>query len=117
MITAGSQAIAQRPKEVSKHVAAMLAIWPTDGQGSSLFDSAEGAGAIYLLPGAVSEAITCESSSREIKVSPRLQNLAEVLDEARNVGERVWWLMHISVGINDYNTVKNDEPGSLPVEF
>jgi hypothetical protein len=49
----------------------MLAIWPTDGQGSSLFDSAEGVGAISLLPGAVSETITCESSSREIKVSPR----------------------------------------------
>jgi hypothetical protein len=43
--------------------------------------------------------------------------LAEVLDEARNVGERVWLLMHIPVGINDYNTVKNEEAGSLPVEF
>jgi hypothetical protein len=43
--------------------------------------------------------------------------LAEVLDEANNVGERVWLLMHIPVGINDNNTVKNEEAGSLPVEF
>jgi hypothetical protein len=38
--------------------------------------------------------------------------LAEVLDEASNVGERVWLLMHIPVGINDYNTVRNEEAGS-----
>ena len=31
--------------------------------------------------------------------------------------ERVWLLMHIPVGINDYNTVKNEEAGSAPVEF
>jgi len=43
--------------------------------------------------------------------------LAEVLDKASNAGERVWWLMHIPVGINDYNTVKNEEAGSPPVEF
>ena len=43
--------------------------------------------------------------------------LAEALAEASNAGERVWLLMHIPVGINDYNTVKNEEAGSLPVEF
>jgi sphingomyelin phosphodiesterase acid-like 3 len=43
--------------------------------------------------------------------------LAEVLDKARDAGERVWLLMHIPVGINDYNTVKNEEAGSPPVEF
>ena len=43
--------------------------------------------------------------------------LAEALAEASNAGERVWLLMHIPVGINDYNTVKNEAAGSLPVEF
>ena len=43
--------------------------------------------------------------------------LAEVLEEASNAGERVWLLMHIPVGINDYNTVKHEEAGSGPVEF
>jgi sphingomyelin phosphodiesterase acid-like 3 len=43
--------------------------------------------------------------------------LANVLAEASNAGERVWLLMHIPVGINDYNTVKDEEAGSPPVEF
>ena len=43
--------------------------------------------------------------------------LAKVLAEASRAGERVWLLMHIPVGINDYNTVKNEETGSGPIEF
>ena len=43
--------------------------------------------------------------------------LAAVLDEDSNAGDRVWLLMHIPVGINDYNTVKDEEAGSSPVEF
>lgn len=43
--------------------------------------------------------------------------LAATLDEARNAGERVWLVMHIPVGINDYNTVKDEEAGAGPVEF
>lgn len=43
--------------------------------------------------------------------------LAKVLAEASSAGEQVWLLMHIPVGINDYNTVKNEEAGSRPVEF
>ena len=43
--------------------------------------------------------------------------LAETLDEASDAQERVWLLMHIPVGINDYNTIKNEEAGTLPVEF
>ena len=37
--------------------------------------------------------------------------------QCTSAGERVWLLMHIPVGINDYNTVKNEEAGSVPVEF
>ena len=43
--------------------------------------------------------------------------LRGVLAKASDAGERVWLLMHIPVGINDYNTVKNEKAGSGPVEF
>ena len=43
--------------------------------------------------------------------------LRGVLAKASDAGERVWLMMHIPVGINDYNTVKNEEAGSGPVEF
>ncbi len=43
--------------------------------------------------------------------------LAASLDEASNAGERVWLLMHIPIGINDYNTIKNQQVGSSPIEF
>jgi sphingomyelin phosphodiesterase acid-like 3 len=43
--------------------------------------------------------------------------LAAMLEEASRGGERVWLMMHIPVGINDYNTVKDEEAGSGPVEF
>ena len=39
MITPASHTMAQRPKEVSKEIAATFAIWPTGRQGSSLFHS------------------------------------------------------------------------------
>ena len=43
--------------------------------------------------------------------------LAATLDKARDAGESVWLMMHIPVGINDYNTVKDEEAGTGPVEF
>jgi sphingomyelin phosphodiesterase acid-like 3 len=43
--------------------------------------------------------------------------LAAVLDTASRAQEKVWLVMHIPVGINDYNTVKDEETGSGPVEF
>jgi len=43
--------------------------------------------------------------------------LAVTLDTASRAREKVWIVMHIPVGINDYNTVKNEEAGSGPVEF
>jgi hypothetical protein len=41
--------------------------------------------------------------------------LAATLETASRAQEKVWLVMHIPVGINDYNTVK--EAGSGPVEF
>ena len=43
--------------------------------------------------------------------------LAATLEEASRGGERVWLMMHIPAGINDYNTVEQEETGSGPVEF
>jgi hypothetical protein len=42
--------------------------------------------------------------------------LATKLDQASRAGERVWLVMHIPAGINDYNTVR-DEQDLGPVEF
>jgi sphingomyelin phosphodiesterase acid-like 3 len=43
--------------------------------------------------------------------------LAASLDEASRAGEKVWLMMHIPVGINDYNTVQDEEAGTSPAEF
>jgi hypothetical protein len=43
--------------------------------------------------------------------------LAAMLDIASRSQEKVRLVMHIPVGINDYNTVKDEEAGSGPVEF
>ena len=43
--------------------------------------------------------------------------LAAMLDTASRSQEKVWLVMHIPVGINDYNTVKDEGAGSGPVEF
>ena len=40
-----------------------------------------------------------------------------MLDTASRSQEKVWLVMHIPVGINDYNTVKDEGAGSGPVEF
>ena len=43
--------------------------------------------------------------------------LAAMLDVASRSQEKVWLVMHIPVGINDYNTVKDEEAGAGPAEF
>ena len=59
--------MAQRPKEVSKEVAATFAIWPTGRQGSSLFHSASAAAGIARpCPAAFKEAL-----GRGNTISPR----------------------------------------------
>jgi hypothetical protein len=43
--------------------------------------------------------------------------LAAELDSASRASKSVWLVMHIPLGINDYNTVKDEETDSEPVEF
>jgi sphingomyelin phosphodiesterase acid-like 3 len=43
--------------------------------------------------------------------------LAAELESASREDETVWLVMHIPVGINDYNTAKDEQAGSEPVEF
>jgi sphingomyelin phosphodiesterase acid-like 3 len=56
-------------------------------------------------------------SKKENPCGEEMSWLRGVLAEASDAGERVWLMMHIPVRINDYNTVKNEEAGSGPVEF
>lgn len=43
--------------------------------------------------------------------------LAAELDSASRASKSVWLVMHIPLGINDYNTLKDEGTGSEPVEF
>ncbi|HEY5742993.1 MAG TPA: hypothetical protein VIS99_10675, partial [Terrimicrobiaceae bacterium] len=43
--------------------------------------------------------------------------LTESLEAAARANEKVWLVMHIPVGINDYNTIRNEAAASAPVEF
>ncbi len=56
-------------------------------------------------------------SKEETPGEDQMSWLAATLDEASRAGERVWLMMHIPVGINDYNTVKHEKAGLGPVEF
>jgi sphingomyelin phosphodiesterase acid-like 3 len=57
------------------------------------------------------------SSKEETPGKDQMSWLAATVDEASRAGDRVWLMMHIPVGINDYNTVEDEEAGSGPVEF
>lgn len=56
-------------------------------------------------------------SKTETPGAEEMSWLAAMLEEASRAGEKVWLMMHVPVGINDYNTVKDEQAGSGPVEF